>query len=540
MTDTSMATGPLQTLMTHNTLLAATTLLVLGFWAFADRKADRRNEPLSGLLLSGSLWLYSYALWRTSVTPFQADFWLKTLFFIASFLPPFFVLLIDARRRGGAPRLSLSAALLVPNCLVFFVAYMTDTLVLRDGVRVLDNIGGRFLAAYFALFTVGAFDAVLRAVREEVIEDSRVVALVAGMFAVFPSLFAFLYFGDLSMAANPLWYGHFIAATLAAGGLLVAYAADPSRFHIPVHRSGLEAFAMVGVLALILDVVISQTPLSLAMRLVMLIVLVLVGSGSVRTAAREIARLREIELLNGELLCMNGQLIEADKMKTRFVSFVTHQLRAPLGGVRSYLDMLARGDFGPLNARQADIVATNIDAVGVMGQTVETFLDVAKVQLGQMKLFRKEDDVAAIVRRVVKELAPLAIAKRLRLTADLPRSAVIASCDSGKLHHAVANLVHNAIKYTSKGRVTVSVAGDADAVSVLVRDTGMGLTAAGKKRVNDLLGGGIAGVRFDETGGSGLGLYIVRNIVDAHGGTMIIESEGRGKGSAFGFRFPAR
>lgn len=529
---------PLQALMTHNTLLAATTLLVLGLWAFADRKTDRRNEPLGGFLLSGALWLYAYALWRTSVTPFQASFWLKTLFFIASFLPPFFILLVDARRRGGPPKASLAAALLAPNVLVFLVAYMTDSLVLQDGNRVLGTIGGRFLGAYFALSVVGAFDAALAVAREEAVEDSRLAALVAGLFLLFPPLFAFLYYGDLSAAANPLWYGHFIAATLAAGGLLVAYAADPSRFQIPLHRSGLEAFALLGILALIVDIVISQTPLSLSIRLVMLIVLVLVGSGSVRTATREIARLREIEMLNGELVRMNGQLIEADKMKSRFVSFVTHQLRAPLGGVRSYLDMLLHGDFGALNERQSQAVATTSEAMSRMGETVETFLDVAKVELGKTKLFRKEDDVAALAGRVISELSPLASGKRLRLVGDLPAAPVLASCDSGKLYHAIANLVHNAIKYTPKGRVTVAVRGDAVAVSVLIRDTGAGLSPQGKKKVRDLLGDGISKVNFDETGGSGLGLYIVKNIIDAHGGEMVVESPGKGKGSTFGFRIP--
>ncbi len=529
---------PLQALLTHNTLLAATTLLVVGLWAFSDRKADRRNEPLGGLLLSAAFWLFAYALWRTSVTPFQASFWLRTLFFIASFLPPFFILLVDARRRGGAPKASLAAALLAPSVLVFWVAYMTDAVVSPSGSNVLGTMGGRLLGSYFALSIVGAFDAALAVAREEAVEDSRMAALVAGLFLIFPPLFAFLYYGDLSAASNPLWYGHFIAATTAAGGLLVAYAAEPARFQVPVHRSGLEAFALLAILALIIDIVISQTPLSLAMRLVMLIVLVLVGSASVRTATREIARLREIEMLNGELVRMNGQLIEADKMKSRLVSFVTHQLRAPIGGVRSYLDMLQRGDLGALNGRQSAAVATTAEAIGRMGETVETFLGVAKVELGRTKLFRKDADLADLADRVIRELSPLAKGKRLRLVADFSKSRVIASCDAGKLYHAVANLVHNAIKYTSRGRVTVSVGAASGVATVLVRDTGMGLSPQGKKKVRDLVGSGIENVRFDETGGSGLGLYIVKNIVDAHGGEMVIESPGKGKGSTFGFRIP--
>jgi signal transduction histidine kinase len=113
------------------------------------------------------------------------------------------------------------------------------------------------------------------------------------------------------------------------------------------------------------------------------------------------------------------------------------------------------------------------------------------------------------------------------------------TCDEGKIMHVLVNLVDNAIKYTKEGGVTISAAADRERLTVTVRDTGIGLSEDEKEQVSDVFKRGMEAVRLD-TGGSGLGLYIVKNILDAHGSTVVVSSEGRGKGAAVSFSLPLR
>lgn len=530
--------GQLSLLFSQNALLAGTLVLVLGLWTYADRKADRRNEPVAAFLVAVALWLFAFVLWTTAEGSDQATFWLRTLYFIASFLPPFLYLLIAARWKGPKAGMPFVAALLAPNVFVFWAAYMTDAFVPVAGEPLLGGTVARIAAVIFAFYSVAAFDAALRTAREEAVKESRMFALVAGLFAILPASFALLYYGDMTAAANPFWYGNHVAVFIAVGAILVSYAVDPDRFHKRLHPAGLQAFALLATFALIVDILISRTALDLTIRLVMLIILIIAGSAAARGAVHEIDRLSEIALMNEELVRVNGRLIEADKMKTRLVSFASHQLRAPIGGVKSYLAMLGREEFGPLNQKQRQIIASNLDAVTRMGDTVDTFLDVAKIDLGKMELFRTDTNLAALIARITASFAPLAGGKKLSLVSDLPTDLPNAYCDSGKLYHAIANLVHNSIKYTQKGGILIEAQRDGDGVSVKITDTGIGISPAGKKKVQELLDGGIDHVRFDETGGSGLGLYIVKTIVEAHGGKVLFDSPGKGKGSTFGFRIP--
>src|SRR3990167_8536056 len=111
--------------LTHNTLLAATLLLIIGFWSYFEKGDDPRNEPLSGLLIASAFWLYAYALWRNAESPAQALFWFKTLFFIASLLPPFLMLLIDAHVHDRPAKAILIRVAFIPNAFLFWMAYFS-------------------------------------------------------------------------------------------------------------------------------------------------------------------------------------------------------------------------------------------------------------------------------------------------------------------------------------------------------------------------------------------------------------------------------
>jgi two-component system phosphate regulon sensor histidine kinase PhoR len=146
-------------------------------------------------------------------------------------------------------------------------------------------------------------------------------------------------------------------------------------------------------------------------------------------------------------------------------------------------------------------------------------------------------DIRDLITRTVAEMRPAIDAKGLALEVAIDPSVTTAVCDSSKIFHALVNFIDNATKYTEKGTVAVRAHVDNDWLVVEVTDTGIGMDPTDRARLFHLFERGISAVKL-ESSGQGLGLYIVKNIVEAHHGNVFIESAGKGKGSTFGFRIP--
>lgn len=247
---------------------------------------------------------------------------------------------------------------------------------------------------------------------------------------------------------------------------------------------------------------------------------------------------REVARATGDLRAANAQLEELNDMKSNFVSIASHQLRAPIGGVRGYLSMLQDGDYGRLAPKQRDLIARNMTALDHTLRVIEMFLDVTKMEAGKIELVRKPTNLIEVVRDVARELAESAERKGLRLATILPKTPPTFSLDTEKIRNVVFNLVENAIKYTEDGTVTVAIRRNKGAIECSVTDTGIGIAPDEVPKLFAKfvrVGGG-----FKVSHGSGLGLYIIKTLIEAHGGTVFVHSPGEGKGSTFGFHLPIR
>ncbi|MEA3225790.1 MAG: HAMP domain-containing sensor histidine kinase, partial [Planctomycetota bacterium] len=229
---------------------------------------------------------------------------------------------------------------------------------------------------------------------------------------------------------------------------------------------------------------------------------------------------------------------EADKMKTRFLSFASHQMRSPLSGILSYLSMLHDGDFGKVSAKQKEVLQMNIDAMGRLRETIETFLDVSKIEMGGLELDAVETNLDLLAGDVVREKKMTAEKKGLKIEFKTSRKVPPVMVDLGKLYHALANLVDNAIKYTDKGKIVVEVRPNNTYVNIIVTDTGQGMDKGHLRKVRLVIQHGLEEIRFDKEGGSGLGIHIARKIIEGHGGKLSVASAGPGRGSTFTVHIP--
>jgi len=258
----------------------------------------------------------------------------------------------------------------------------------------------------------------------------------------------------------------------------------------------------------------------------------------------------EMALFRRQVVAMNQQLLlsatrqheltetaeNANQIKDEFLAIMSHELRTPLTAIVGWADMLGQSMLDPVNASHAiEVIQRNAQ---VQAQLIDDLLDVARIMTGKLRMTVQPVDLVTVIIAAADGLRPAAQAKEihLQLQLDSPSGQVLG--DPDRLQQVAWNLLSNAIKFTPQGgRVLVRLARVESHVKVTVSDTGRGIAPEFLPHVFE---------RFrqaDSTttravGGLGLGLAIVRQLVELHGGTVCVESEGEGLGSTFTLTLP--
>jgi signal transduction histidine kinase len=228
----------------------------------------------------------------------------------------------------------------------------------------------------------------------------------------------------------------------------------------------------------------------------------------------------------------------SDEAKTEFISIVSHQLRTPLNAIKGYVSLFLEGIYGKLDAQKQQPMERLYNSSERLIHLVNELLDISRMQLGKTELEVEEVDLCDVMTSIVDELGVVAQKKGIVLrVACPPAGAAVVTGDKQKLRDSVLNVVDNAIRYTEKGSVDVSVQRRANDLVVRVEDTGPGLDPDEAKMLFESFQRGKIG-RTSSGEGSGLGLYIAREFVTLHGGEIWAESEGKGRGSRFFIRLP--
>jgi len=223
-------------------------------------------------------------------------------------------------------------------------------------------------------------------------------------------------------------------------------------------------------------------------------------------------------------------------MRDHFVNIVSHELRSPLSAMRMSVGDLLEGLAGPLSAQQKEYLALSLKSIDRLHRTADELLDLAKMEAGRVPLQKSRFDLAALAHEIKKSLEKEARAKGLTLKTQMPEGSVEIDADQDKIARVLTNLLHNAVKFTEKGVIEISVKDSDENVSCSVSDTGMGISSEDLPKVFN---------KFEQFGkkdqskaqGTGLGLSICKQIIDLHGGSLRVESE-PGKGTTFSFSLP--
>lgn len=232
---------------------------------------------------------------------------------------------------------------------------------------------------------------------------------------------------------------------------------------------------------------------------------------------------------------MCSKLKEVDKMKSDFFALMSHELRTPLTAIKEGTNLFLEGKGGEVTEGQKKLLTIISEESDRLIGLVNSVLDLSKLESGMLTFNFTKADLPPLITRAVDEVGPLAEAKRIRIHREVSELPTL-SLDTERMLQALRNLIGNALKFTPRGgMVSIAARSGEQSVIVTVTDTGPGIPKEHAAVIFD---------KFRQVPGSaklpgtGLGLAIVKHIIQAHGGTVWVQSEA-GSGSTFSFQLPA-
>jgi PAS domain S-box-containing protein len=229
-------------------------------------------------------------------------------------------------------------------------------------------------------------------------------------------------------------------------------------------------------------------------------------------------------------------LREADRRKDEFLAVLAHELRNPLAPIRNALHVARRsaGDTASLG-QVHELIERQVD---VMVRLVDDLMEAAHIKGDRIVLRKERVDLAEIVRTAVETSQPLIDAGRLQLDVYLPNEPLLLDADPVRLSQVIANLLNNAAKYSDEGaQIWLAAQREGSAVSVSIRDSGIGIAPDMLPKIFELFIQ--ANPSYDRVqGGLGIGLALVKRLVELHDGSIVAKSDGQGRGSEFVVRLP--
>ncbi|PJE50504.1 MAG: hypothetical protein COV29_03795 [Candidatus Yanofskybacteria bacterium CG10_big_fil_rev_8_21_14_0_10_36_16] len=297
-----------------------------------------------------------------------------------------------------------------------------------------------------------------------------------------------------------------------------------------------EIFAIVLSIIVLFDVIVAKDLGTVILRSGIFLIVLSFNILIVKSVWNEVKQKEKLEILAKKLQSTNDRLKELDMLKSQFLSFASHQVKAPMAIVKGYADLIAKGDYGEVPEEVKNTANKIKNSADKMISLVEELLNLRKIEEGKIEYDMKTKDITFIIKEVVDELQTLADDKKLHLNFETPTKQFNAKIDEGKFKQIIQNLVENSIKYTEEGWIKVTIEEKDDSALITVSDSGIGMS---KETTNDLFeqfhrGSG----KSRSIKGTGLGLYIAKKMIEAHNGKVWAESEGEGKGSQFHVQLP--
>ncbi|HEX6385713.1 MAG TPA: ATP-binding protein, partial [Anaerolineae bacterium] len=260
-----------------------------------------------------------------------------------------------------------------------------------------------------------------------------------------------------------------------------------------------------------------------------------IAAAQVSVAITNARLFEELEERAAELAIAYEELRESDRLKDELVQNVSHELRTPLTFVKGYVDLLMDGEMGLLTAEQQSAIQIISDKTNEITRLIDDIITLQRIDAGNLQLGLVS--MAELVQMAVMAHRLVADKKGLSIESVLADGKGWVYIDKGRINQVLDNLIGNAMKFSPDGgTITVAVREEGDSVYVIISDQGIGVPAGKRQRIFERFYQ-VDGSSRRRFGATGIGLAIVKRIIDAHKGKIWVESE-VGKGSSFFFVLP--
>jgi signal transduction histidine kinase len=525
-------------------LFASVASLLYGMIVYSKNRTHPVNKTFFWFALTVGMWAFSMAVFRSQVDSqallYGAQFLYLSAALIAVSFAAFARAYMDPQHLTkrfligvSVPALFVIGMILAPQVFIYAVTKSDTSEHIIYFHELPHLLFFAYIVGYGVLSNLAMFAQSLQVSREErnrllfiVISTSipLMVSVVTNLWLPLIGVFTYNWVGQVSLFAmlTVMTYGMF-------------------RHHIFDAKVIATEFLMFVLWSFsIARVVLSETLGAMLFNVVALVVVSTVGLLLVRSVYREVESREEIERLAKNLTKANDQLRELDRQKSEFLSIAAHQLRTPLTAIKGYASLILEGSFGAVSQELKAPLETIFVSSTRMVETVADFLNVSKIEQGKMEYRMQRASLSELVQHVVRELEVTMKGKGLTLTyTDETTGGCMVTMDAGKVEHVISNIIDNSIKYTPQGSISVTLTADSGArvARVTIHDTGAGIPKEALGTLFDKFVRARNAKDINVTG-SGLGLYVAREMMKAHGGTVTADSEGEGKGSTFVITLP--
>ncbi|NPE30978.1 PAS domain S-box protein [Methanococcoides sp. SA1] len=265
---------------------------------------------------------------------------------------------------------------------------------------------------------------------------------------------------------------------------------------------------------------------------------ILGGIGIIEDITTRIESEEALKKYAEELATANEELKSLDQMKDRFLSNVSHELKTPLTSIKGYTELIYDETLGALTEQQKEVERTVLRNANRLKRLVDSLLYISRAQSGSVQYLFEPVSIVEIIEMTLQDLKIQIEEKKLAVEKDIPNNIPTINGDRDKLTDMLTNIVDNSIKFTSEGgSLKFTITEEDEFVHIMLKDDGIGIPSDMIPRLFQRFYQ-IDASRTRKYGGTGLGLYICKEIVSAHKGKIWVESEGENKGTEMHIRLP--
>jgi len=501
--------------------------IIFGWIIFSKNWKNTTNITFLLMSISVAFWSFSYCEWLSMSTVPEALFWSRMLNLGATFIPIFYLhWVLSILNMAKEKKILLGLGYVV----TFLFAFFSFSPLYIKGVMEVSSFlfwpqaGPLYILflifGYYSMTIYGLYRLVVARKEAKGEKTHQIDYVILGsLFGFgggatnFPLMFGIGFFPPIGQPLVVFYIIIFGLATL--------------KYHLfEIKIILVEMLTAIMVVALTIQLFLMPTDTLRALVSMILLLFLIFGYLFIKAIHREIEDKEEAERIS--------------RLKTEFISIVSHQLRTPLAAIRGYTDMLKDGDYGPFSENIKVPVNYIHDASVSMIKMVNGLLSVTRLERGKVELKVKYFPIGEVIEECIKDVELRAKEKGLYLNYEKSKEEVpLIKGDPEKIKHAIMNILNNAILYTLEGGVTIAVSLIGSLVRITIKDTGVGIESVEMEKIFQSFSRGKRGVEI-YTQGTGLGLYVARSFISMHKGKITVFSEGKDKGSTFYIDIPIK